>query len=127
MALYEQTALVHLVFMAPAPLLGGYLLLAQKGTLWHRRLGKLYMTVMFFGAAVSLFMPAKVGPQLVAHFGWIHSLSLWTLVSVYAALRAVKRGDIVTHKRFMIGLYVGMMIAFAFTFGEGRLLGQLIR
>lgn len=126
MGIYEQTALVHLAFMAPAPLLGGYLLLARKGTLWHRRLGKLYMAVMFLGALVSLFMPAKVGPQIIGHFGWIHGLSIWTLVSIVGALMAVKGGNIATHKRFMIGLYMGMMIAFAFTFTEGRLLGQLI-
>ena len=127
MGIYEQTALVHLAFMAPVPILGGYLLLARKGTLWHRRLGKFYMAAMFLGALVSLFMPAKVGPQIIGHFGWIHALSIWTLVSIVVALIAVKRGDVVTHKRFMIGLYVGMMIAFAFTFTEGRLLGQLIR
>lgn len=123
---YDQTALVHLAFMAPAPLLGGYLLMARKGTFLHRRLGKVYLAVMLVGALVSLFMPAKVGPQLIAHFGWIHALSVWTLISAVAAVIAVKRGDIATHKRFMLGLYIGMMVAFAFTFSEGRLLGQLI-
>ncbi len=123
---YDQTALIHLAFMLPAPLLGGYLLLARKGTHKHRKLGSVYMLMMTIGAFVSLFMPAKVGPQLFLHWGWIHLLSWWTLFSIVMALRAVKQGNIGTHRGYMIGLYIGMVIAFAFTFTEGRMLGQLL-
>ena len=124
--MYDQLALVHLFFIAPAPVLGAYLLLVRKGTPKHRLLGKIYMAGMFISAIVSLFMPAKVGPQFVFHWGWIHLLSWWTLISITVALWAIKKGDIRTHRNFMVGLYVGMMIAFVFTFSEGRLLAQLV-
>ena len=123
---YEQLALIHLALLAPAPVLGGYLLLRKKGTPQHRLLGRIYMILMVLSALISLFMPAQVGPQLVWHWGWIHALSFWTLISIYLALKYVRAGDIRRHKLFMLGLYIGMMVAFAFTFSQGRLLSQLI-
>ena len=123
---YEQLALLHLALIAPAPILGAYLLLRKKGTPRHRQLGKIYMLLMLLSAVISLFMPAHVGPQIVWHWGWIHALSFWTLISIYLALKYVRAGDIRRHKLFMLGLYIGMMVAFAFTFSQGRLLGELI-
>jgi len=123
---YDQLALIHLALIAPAPLLGAYLLVRKKGTPRHRQLGKFYMLIMCLSAVISLFMPAQIGPQFVWHWGWIHVLSFWTLICVYLALRSVRAGNILAHKLFMVGLYIGMMIAFAFTFAQGRLLGQLI-
>jgi len=42
------------------------------------------------------------------------------------ALVYVRLDNIVVQKRFMLGLYIGMMVAFAFTFSQGRLLSKLI-
>ncbi|MDC9721103.1 MAG: DUF2306 domain-containing protein [Gammaproteobacteria bacterium] len=99
---YEQLAWIHLALIAPAPFLGGYLLLRKKGTPKHRQLGKIYMLLMFSSALISLFMPAHIGPQFVWHWGWIHGLSFWTLISIVMALYFVKRGNIIAHRKLCI-------------------------
>ena len=71
-------------------------------------------------------MNARVGPTLFNHFGWIHTFSVLTIVTVPRAYFAIKRGDVESHKRHMIGLYFGaLIIAGGFTFFPGRYLYQL--
>jgi uncharacterized membrane protein len=63
----------------------------------------------------------------LGHFGFIHMFSLLTLHGVPTAYLAARRGDIKTHKKVMIGLYVGgILIAGALAFEPGRLLGNLL-
>ncbi|MFY9241951.1 MAG: hypothetical protein WAO74_02880 [Polaribacter sp.] len=69
--------------------MGGYLLAVKKGTLFHKSLGKVYTTLMFTTAIITLFMPAFVGPQFLNHFGYIHLFSLLTLYSVPTAIIAI--------------------------------------
>ena len=74
-------------------------------------------------ALVSLCMPARVGPQLLGHWGVIHLLSLFTLNVVPCAYLAARRGNIHAHRGNMIGLYVGgILVAGAFALAPGRLL-----
>ena len=61
-------------------------------------------------------MKAKVGSTLFNHFGWIHLFSILTIWTVPTAIIAVRKGNIKSHKRKMILLYVGaIVIAGAFT------------
>ena len=73
---------------------------------------------------VTLFIPTRIGPIILGHFGFIHLLSLLTLITVPTAYFAIRRGDIKTHRENMIGLYVGgILIAGSFAlFSPGRLL-----
>jgi uncharacterized membrane protein len=87
-----------------------YLLVAKKGTLFHKSLGKVYMVLMFTTAIITLFMPAYVGPQFLNHFGYIHLFSFLTLYSVPTAIIAIKKGQIKKHKIKMILLYLGPII-----------------
>lgn len=120
---YLQLAYLHLASIFPAFLIATFLMLSKKGTTIHRLLGKIFMILMLFSAAVSLFMSAEVGPTLFSHFGFIHLLSIQVLYSVCAAYIAVKQGDIRRHKTNMILLYVGgLMIAGGLTLLPGRLL-----
>jgi uncharacterized membrane protein len=103
--------------------IGGFLLTIKKGTLIHKRLGRIYMVLMLFTAIVTLFMPAAVGSQVLNHFGWIHLFSFLTLWTVPTAYLAIKKGNVKSHKRKMILLYFGaIIIAGAFTFTPGRYL-----
>ena len=100
-------------------------MVSRKGSGLHRAFGKLYMGLMFATGIISLFMPAFVGPTLFGHFGFIHLFSLLTLWSVPAAWFAARRHDVLAHRGYMIGLYVGgILIAGAFAFMPGRLLNQ---
>ena len=85
------------------------------------------MSLMLTTAIVTLFMPAKVGPQLFGHFGWIHSFSALTIYTVPTALLAIRKGNIVSHKRKMLLLYFGaIVIAGGFTLVPGRFLHELL-
>ena len=108
--------------MLPAFAIGTYLMIRRKGTPLHRLLGKIYMVLMLVTAVTTLFMPAMVGPMLFGHFGFIHLFSLLTAYSVPAP--TLRRGDdVTTHRRNMIGLYIGgLIIAGSFAFMPGRLL-----
>ncbi|MEM9549329.1 MAG: DUF2306 domain-containing protein, partial [Bacteroidota bacterium] len=107
----------------PCFVLGTIILLIKKGTAHHKKLGKIYMVLMTFTAAVTLFMPAEVGPRIYNHFGWIHSLSFLTIFVVPYSYLSIKNGRVSSHKRSMILLYVGaILIAGGFTFYPGRYL-----
>jgi len=114
---------LHLGTLAPAFVLGTYLLINRKGTPAHQLLGKLYMGLMLFTATVTLFMEAQVGPILLNHFGYLHLLSLLVLRTVPLAYMAARRGNIKAHKRHMIGMYIGaLLLAGGFTLMPGRLM-----
>lgn len=121
--LYLNLAYAHLATVLPAFAIGTWLMLRRKGSANHRTWGKIYMGLMLITAAISLFMPAVVGPRLLNHFGFIHLFSVSVFFTVPMALRAAIRHDVRTHKGNMIGLYVGgLLIAGSFAFMPGRLL-----
>jgi uncharacterized membrane protein len=120
---YLMLAYLHLATIAPAFLIGTFLLLNPKGTPWHRMLGKVYMVLMLLTAVITLSMPARVGPQFLHHFGFIHLFSVMVIWTVPVAYLAARRGDIKTHRSNMLGMYIGgLLIAGSFAFMPGRLL-----
>lgn len=120
---YENLMFIHLSTVLPAFVLGTTSLILKKGTKIHKTIGKIYMILMLVTATITLFMSAAVGPTLFNHFGWIHLFSFLTIYTVPTAYLAIKKGDVKTHKRKMIILYVGaILIAGGFTFMPGRYL-----
>lgn len=120
---YEQLMYFHLITVVPCFIIGTILLLIKKGTIIHKSFGRVYMVLMLITAITTLYMPAKVGPTFLHHFGWIHSFSFLTLYTVPTAYIAIKKNNIKAHKRKMILLYFGaIIIAGAFTFTPGRYL-----
>ena len=97
----------HLLTVVPCIFIGAYVLLTKKGSYKHRLIGKIYLSLMFFTAIISLFLPAQVGSQFLNHFGWIHLFSILTLYTVPTAIFAIKKGNIKYHKRKMLLLYFG--------------------
>jgi uncharacterized membrane protein len=124
---YYQLAYAHLATVVPAFLIGTALLVTKKGTVWHKRLGRIYMPLMLVTALITLLMPAAVGPRLFHHFGFIHLFSVLVFYSVPAAYIYARQGNIAKHKKEMIGLYIGgMLIAGSLAFLPGRLLNHWI-
>lgn len=122
-SVYLPLAYGHLATVVPAFAIGTYLMIRRKGTPMHRLLGKLYMVLMLITAAITLFMPALVGPTLWGHFGFIHLFSLLVFFSVPSAYFAARSHNVKSHKGSMIGLYVGgILIAGSFALMPGRLL-----
>ena len=73
---YEHLAYLHLATVLPAFAIGTFQLARPKGTPVHRILGRIYLVLMVATAAIALFMPARVGPNILGHFGFIHLLWL---------------------------------------------------
>lgn len=120
---YQQLAYLHLATVAPAFLIGTFLLLRRKGSPLHKALGRIYLLLMVATGLATLFMPAHVGPRFLGHFGLIHAFSLFALYSAPAAYLAARRGNIQAHRKSMIGLYLGgILVAGAFAFSPGRML-----
>lgn len=123
---YDTLMYAHLATVVPSFFLGTLLLLIKKGTDFHQLTGRVYMVLMLITAGITLFMPAQVGPQLFNHFGWIHSFSFLTIYTVPTAYLAIRKGNVASHKRKMILLYVGaILIAGGFTFMPGRYLHEV--
>ena len=126
MTSYKILMFIHLATVTPCLIIGAYLLLFQKGTNKHRRIGKVYLALMFFTAIISLFLPAHVGSQFLHHFGWIHLFSLLTIYTVPTGILAIKKGNMKSHKIKMILLYFGaLIIAGGFTLMPGRYLHDI--
>jgi uncharacterized membrane protein len=120
---YTQLAYLHLATVLPAFGLGAFQLLGRKGTRNHRVLGRIYMLFMLATGFITFSMPAKVGPQLFHHFGFIHIFSVLAIFGVPIAYFAARRGYLRAHRFAMIWLYVGgILIAGAFAFSPGRML-----
>ena len=91
-----------------ALVLGAVMALRRKGDRAHRRLGRVWMVVMYW-VALSSFGITRLHP---GHFSWIHGLSAWTFVSLTMAWRYARRGDVRQHRGWVLGSYFGLVGAF---------------
>lgn len=111
---------LHAVLAATAIILGGVQLAAPKGTPTHRLLGRVWVASMAVVALSSFFIHEI---RMFGLFSVIHLLSVLTLVTLWQAIRLVRRGDIARHRKAMIRLYVlALIITGAFTLLPGRLM-----
>jgi uncharacterized membrane protein len=110
----------HISVAMLALVLGAVMFARPKGTPGHRLLGCIWVASMVATAFGSFWI------QRGDHFSWIHLLSAWTLFGLFMAVRNVRRGSIQAHRGWMIGLYMGLAIAGAFTLLPNRLLGSLV-
>ena len=95
-----------------------------KGTLPHRAAGWLWVGLMSTVALSSFFIWEL---RLIGPFSPIHLLSLFTLVGLWQAISAARRGDIAAHKRLMQILFVCALLgAGAFTFLPGRIMHDVL-
>ena len=112
--------LVHLAAAAIALVLGVLVLAMRKGTPAHRVIGRYWVAAMVV-LAVGSFWITRDGA-----LSWIHGLSAFTLASLAAAVWAIRRRYVRTHRMAMLGTLAGFMIAGAFALAPGRLLGTLV-
>lgn len=99
--------LLHVAAAGVAVLLGTTLLLLRRGTPRHRYMGRAWALAM----AVTALSSFGIRELVPGHFSWLHGLSLWVLVSLALAIAAIRRGNLGAHRRSMIGLYGGLLIA----------------
>lgn len=105
-------------------ILGAYVLFLPKGDSSHKRLGRVWATLMVIVATTSFFIwQARVfGP-----FSPIHLLSVASLVLLWLAIRAARMRRIKAHRRIMQATYLGaLVIAGWFTFMPDRIMNEVV-
>lgn len=114
--------MIHLAAVLPAVPLGGYLLLARKGTASHKSLGKLWMGLMVVTALSAIFIKTS------GSFSWIHLFVPITLHAAWKVIQTARAGNIRAHKNHLVRTYLlALMIPGIFAFAvPGRLMQVLI-
>jgi uncharacterized membrane protein len=99
---------------------GTIVALMRKGTTRHRQIGYIFAVSMLVTAITSIWIGRS------GHFSWIHLLTVLTLVNLPYAIIMRRRGNITAHKRAMTGLFLGLVIAGAFTLLPGRIMHMAV-
>ncbi len=110
----------HIVVALAAVGLGAVMFVRPKGTYGYRVLGRIWVACLGATALGSFWIKRD------GNFSWIHLLSLWTLFGLAMAVREIRRANVPRHRAWMVGLYVGLVMAGAFTLLPNRYLGQLV-
>lgn len=111
---------LHVVSACMALLVGLAQLALRKGTPIHRWTGWFWIALMAVVALSSFFIHSI---QLVGPWSPIHLLSVYTLVMLWAGVRAGRKGKTREHAYTMAALFVFALIgAGAFTLLPGRLM-----
>lgn len=95
---------LHVATVIPAIPLGGYLLLARKGTARHKQLGKIWVGLMVVTALSALFI--RTGGS----FSFIHIFVPLTLWSSYKLVATARRGDMKAHRWEILTLYLAALM-----------------
>jgi uncharacterized membrane protein len=113
---------MHVMAALIALSVGGVILARPKGRGLHKALGWGWVAAMAMTAITSLFITGLNGNS----YSLIHLLSGWTIVALPLGILAIRRRDMMAHRRAMTGMFVGgLVVAGALTFLPGRFMFQL--
>lgn len=114
--------IIHLAAVLPTIPLGGYLLLAKKGTRSHRQLGKVWMVLMLVTAISAIFI------QTSGSFSWIHLFVPLTFHAAWKVMATARAGDLKAHRNHLVRTYLtALMIPGIAAFAlPGRLMNVLL-
>lgn len=114
---------LHVAAAMLALVVGVVIFLLPKGTGLHRALGWTWVSSMIVVAATSVAMIVDLKTGVNA----LHVFTAVTVVSLWAGLTGIRRGDVRQHAGSMIGLYAGgLIIAGMFAFIPGRTMWQVV-
>ncbi len=114
--------IIHVAAVLPTIPLGGWLLLAKKGTPLHKQLGKVWLVLMLITATSAIFIQSSGG------FSPIHLFVPMTFHAAWKVMATARRGDIQAHKRHLVFTYLtALMIPGIFAFAlPGRLMNVML-
>lgn len=92
--------IIHVGAVLPTIPLGGYLLLAKKGTSTHKSLGKLWMVLMLITATTAIFIKTS------GQFSWIHLFVPMTFHAAWKVMATARAGNIKAHKNHLVRTYL---------------------
>lgn len=105
-------------------LLGSIQLMAPKGTLPHRVVGWIWVTLMLTIGVTAFFIHQI---RLWGQWSPIHLIALYTLIMLPVGVLHARRHEVTSHRRTMLGLFIGgLMIAGLFTFYPGRIMYHIV-
>jgi uncharacterized membrane protein len=115
---------LHAFAAMTAFVLGVVQLAAPKGTLPHRTVGWIWVSLMLAVAASSFWIHQI---RLVGPWSPIHLLSIFTLVMVPLGVWKAHRHEVGDHRRVMILVFSGaLVIAGLFTLLPGRIMHAVV-
>jgi uncharacterized membrane protein len=115
---------LHAFAAMAAFVLGVVQLAAPKGTLPHRTLGWIWVTLMAI-VAISSFWIHQI--RLVGLWSPIHLLSIFTLVMLPLGVWKAHRHEVADHRRIMTFMFTGaLVIAGLFTLLPGRIMHAVV-
>ena len=114
---------IHLVTVTVAFVIGTWMMVRPKGTAPHRALGMSYIVLMMI-SALSTFWIQGINN---GRFSFLHLLSILVLFGLPFAWFQARRGRSVSHRYWMIGIYVGgIWVAGLLTLLPGRVLHRAV-
>lgn len=119
-----QALQIHLATILLAIIATVAILIARKGTRFHKSVGWVWATMMMTTSLVSLWISEIGGPY---GFSFIHIFSLIVIYNVPYAIISVRRGNIAAHRNAMLGVAIGGIgIAGFFAMQRGRLMYDVL-
>ena len=114
---------VHALSAIGALGLGAVQFAAPKGTIPHRALGYLWVSLMAMTAGTAVFIRSH--PD--GHFSWIHIFVPVVFLGIIDISIRARRGMTAKHRSAAITLFLGaLVIPGAFTFLPGRLMNEVV-
>lgn len=116
--------IIHALAAMTAFVLGSAQLALPKGTLPHRTMGWIWVSLMAVVAASSFLIHTicQFGP-----FSLIHGLSILTLVALPVAVMHARGHRVGEHRRVMLLLFAGaLVVAGIFTLSPGRIMHDVV-
>jgi uncharacterized membrane protein len=115
---------IHAFAAMAAFALGLIQLAAPKGTLPHRTLGWIWVTLMLIVSITAFFIHQI---RLWGPWSPIHLLAVFVLIVLPVAVYAARRHAVERHRWTMIGLFVGaLVIGGFFTLAPGRIMHAVV-
>ena len=104
--------------------LGTVQMLRRKGDRAHRAFGWIFVALMAWTAASAAFISTI---KLWGPFSPIHLLIPVVFASLWVGVRHARRGDVASHRRAMITLFVlALLITGGFTLYPGRIMHAVV-
>ena len=120
----------HWLLALAALVLGLSILARQKGDQLHKRLGRIWMSIMVVVSLTAVFISDNDPGELLYMaygFSYIHLLVPFTLAMLYLGIVCARRKQFAAHKIIMISTFCGsLIVAGAFTFLPGRHMHSLL-
>ncbi|MEP5379715.1 MAG: DUF2306 domain-containing protein [Erythrobacter sp.] len=98
----DLAIIIHVATVVPAIPLGGFLLLAPKGTPMHKMLGKVWVALMLITATSAIWIGGGFGP--------IHIFIPMTFWASYKLIATARAGNMKGHKKEILSLYLGALM-----------------